>query len=181
MRGTTLVPPVVPKVVPGWYQGGTSVVPHGKMTTFRFFLRSTLHFDPLFLGQNKGSNKGSIRGQNTCVVPPWYHPGTTFGTTGGTRVIPHGKMTTFQFFLRPTFDFDPLFLGQNKGSNKGSIRGQNTCVVPPWYHPGTTFGTTGGTRVVPHGKMTTFQFFPRSTPYLTPYFWVKIRGQIRGQ
>ena len=159
MRGTTLVPLLVPPVVPRWYQGGTT----WKNDHFSIFSKVDPHFDPLFLGQNKGSNKGSIRGQNTCVVPPWYHPGTTFGTTGGTRVVPYGKMTTFRFFPRSTPHFDPLFLGQNKGSNKGSIRGQRTCVVPQWYHRWYQKLYQGGTSVVPHGKMTTFRLFLGST------------------
>ena len=161
MRGTTLVPPVVhqkwsTRVVPRWYH-------KGKMTTFQFIPRSTLILTPYFWVKIRGQ----IRGQYGVNARAWYHPGTTGGTKSGPRgvprVVPYGKMTTFQFFLRSTLIFDPLFLGQNKGSNKGSIRGQNTCVVPPWYHPGTTFGTTGGTRVVPHGKMTTFRLFLGAT------------------
>ena len=154
MRGTTLVPPWYHFWYHRWYQGGTT----WKNDHFSIFSKVDLHFDPLFLGQNKGSNKGSKHVRGTTLVPPWYHFWYHRWYLGGTT----WKNDIFNFF-QGRLHFDPLFLGQNKGSNKGSIRGQNTCVVPPWYHTWYQKWYQGGTSVVPHGEMTTFQFFPTAS------------------
>ena len=102
------------------------------------------------------------------VVPPRYHPGTTFGTTGGTRVVPR---TCFDPLLTPYFD--PKIRGQNQGSALEKIEKWSFFhVVPPRYHRWYQKWYQGGTRVVPRTC-----FDPLLTPYLTPYFDPKIRGQ----